>query len=145
MVSPHGVPLMPAERRVGYRSIVHGGQVPVPISHAAYPVAAAAPDMPMEPQVPLVSTTNVAMQRLPVSGFGAGGGPRGSVFGDEPSPNGPAPNGPAPNGPAPGNGNGNGEPEKPVSAIELALWGLLAGAGIGLVVSVATGKKRGVR
>ena len=70
-------------------------------------------------------------------GFGAGGGPRGGVFGDEPAPNG---NGPVPNG----NGNGAEEPSKPISAVELAVWGLLAGAGVGLVVHVAT-RKKGMR
>lgn len=140
MVSPHGVPMLPAQGPVGYQSIVHAGQVPVGINRAVAPVAPAAPDMPMMPGVPLVSTTNVAMQKLPISGFGAGGGPHGNVFGDEP----PASNGPAPNGPVP-NGNGPApvvEPDKPVSAVELAIWGLLAGAGVGIVYSVVSKKGR---
>jgi len=179
MVSPHGVPLLPAEKPVGFEQIVHGGQVPVPISRAANPVAAASPDLPMGPQVPLVSTANVAMQRIPVtgeqvscSGLGRIGGPRGNVFGRVAGPRGNvfgAENGDCPAGqaldhygncvtPAP---EGTPMPTcaadeivdsvtmkcvpgasqaKPISAIELALWGLLAGAGVGLVVSVATGK-----
>lgn len=138
MVSPHGVPMIPAQAPIGFRQIVHATQTPVGVSRVADPVAVAAPDMPMAPQVPLVSTVNVATQRLPISGFGGGGGPRGNVFGAEPAVE--PPNG---NLPVPGNGNGNGveEPEKPISAVQLALWGLLAGAGIGIVYSVATSKK----
>jgi hypothetical protein len=122
--------MLPAERPVGFQQIVHARQTPVGINRAANPVAAAAPSMPMMPGVPLTSTVNVAMQKLPISGFAGGGGPRGSVFGqDEP----------------PVNGNGNGqvveEPDKPISAVELAIWGLLAGAGVGIVWSVAKGKK----
>jgi hypothetical protein len=139
MVSPHGVPMVPAQGPVGFKQIVHATQTPVGISRAAAPVAASAPDMPMAPQVPLVSTVNVAMQKLPISGFGGGGGPHGNVFGEDEPP--PAPP-PEPNGPPPSNGNGNGAgPEKPISAVELAIWGLLAGAGVGIVYSVV--KKKG--
>ena len=74
----------------------------------------------------------------------AGGGPRGSLFGDEP-PEGepPVPNGGTTNG----NGNGTTTPEpqaKPTTAVEIAMWGLLAGAGVGLVATVVSRKKRGV-
>ena len=145
MVSPAGVPLVPSQRTVGFKQIVHATQTPVGVSRALAPVAAAAPDMPMMRGVPLKSTVNVATQKMPISGFGAGGGPHGNVFGDDEPP--PAPP-PEPNGtPVPnGNGNGNGqltveEPDKPISAVELAVWGLIAGAGVGLVWSVAKGKK----
>lgn len=123
MISPHGVPMVPAERPVGYRQIVHATQTPVGVNAVADPVAVAAPDMPTMPNVPLTSTVNVAVQSMPISGLG-----QDPTNGD----------------PTNGNGtkNDNGETEEPTSAIELALWGLLAGAGVGLVVSIATGKKK---
>lgn len=166
-VDPHAVPMVPAERPVGYESIVHATQTPVGVNRAADPVAAAAPDMPMQPQVPLQSTVNVAVQRMAVDGLG-----------QEPLPSGRfrAPiktRGPAfnpvlqelqrsrsynvfrqrqvgqlpecPPGEVPDIDTLECVPEveeekKPVTAAQLAIAGLLVGAGVGLVVSVA-GKK----
>lgn len=162
-LNPYLVPETPYERRVGYESIVHGGQVPVPIQHARHPVSASAPDLPSEPGVPLVSTVNVATQRLAIEGMGyynalqrsgQRGGP-GGVFGQEPEPPTTGCAGQevwdasvgacmCPSGMQSTGIVGECEPateeKKSPSALQLAFAGLLVGAGVAFVVSV-TGRR----
>lgn len=134
----HAVPKVPAERRVGYTSIVAGGQVPVPITPAAHPVTPLAPDLPADPMVPAVSTVNVATQQMPISGLGAviataaGFNPvqqqlnaarAYNVF-NQGHP-----------------GIGQDEKQSP-SALQLAFAGLLAGAGIGMIYNLTKKGRR---
>lgn len=156
--SEWGVPFNHQGSRVPTTSIVHGTQFPIPIGPAAYPVAPSAPGMPIEPQVPFTQTVNVDTEQIAIHGMGklpmqsvlqrgrseslmppsyARGHRRspGGVFGAE-----------LPDCPpgqvadidtlkcVPVNG------ESP-TAVQLAMYGLLAGAGIGLVVGVMRMKK----
>lgn len=151
---PRRVPEVPSERSVGYTSIVHGGQLPVGINRARHPVSPAAPDMPMEPQVPFINTMNTDVQSIPLSGYGHGPG---GVFGQEGDDYMEPQACPGqqqwdasvnacmcPTGTQSTDVVGECIPtdEKPgASVLQLALAGLLVGAGVGLVVSVA-GKGR---
>jgi hypothetical protein len=67
---PFDTPQLP----VPTASIVHGGQSPIPVRGYADPVAPAAPDLPMEPQVPAVNVFDVGPTRsIPISGLGQAG------------------------------------------------------------------------
>lgn len=163
------VPGEPAARQVPFNrvgqgvpttSIVRGTQLPIPVGAAyRHPVAPAAPGMPMEPGVAFTQTVNVDTARIAIDGFGNmprysslqhmgrraslappqySSGRRntpGGVFGEE-----------LPTCP-PGQ-----EPDIDTltcvdsvrpgpSATQLAIYGLLAGAGVGLVVGVMRMKK----
>ncbi len=163
------VPGVPAARvvafnrvghRVGKESIVRGTQLPIPIGPSyADPVAPAAPGMPMEPQVPFQQTVNVATQQIAIDGFGKmprysslqHPGRRASLA---------PPHYSAGRRATPGGVFGQGLPDCPEGTVadidtlecvpeerpgptpaQLAIYGLLAGAGVGLVVGVMRMKK----
>lgn len=136
----HRVPQVPAERPVGYRSIVAGGQVPVPVHPVANPVTPLAPDLPRDPAVPAISTVNVATQSVPISGLGAtiavkaGFNPiqqqldaarQYNIF----------------NQGHPGIGVDEPEKKSP-SALQLAFAGLLVGAAGGMIYNLTKGSRR---
>ena len=158
--SETSVPFDMQGRRVPTTSIVHGTQLPVPIRRYADPVSPAAPGMPMEPQVPFTQTVNVATEQIAIDGFGrvpsyssiqhrgrsASLLPPGYLPGHRRTPGGvfgaelPT----CPPGQVPDIDTltcvDDVSKESP-SATQLAMYGLLAGVGVGLVVGVMRMKK----
>lgn len=151
LVDPHLVPQVPHYAKVGYTSIVDAKQVPVGIDRAVRPVSPAAPDMPMDPQVPFVNTFNVDVQQVPLSGFGQSP-PQQPTYSSlqrlRPAQSLMPPAMTRTHPMTPGGVFGQEEPAPPPektgpTALQLALGGLLLGAGVGLVAHTLS--KRGAR